>query len=187
MFNNYLKIALRSLSKNRLYSMLNISGLAIGVAACLLILLFVGHELSYDRWNSLADRIVRPTYEIKINDFNEQHGCVDALVGPEAAAALPEIQAWCRIHRDGSWNTHLEGQSAESGREEKVFFVDQQFFQGFSTRCHCGRPGALFDTARRGGYCTQSGRALFPLCCCCPGANAGDGPLGRSPPGNGCF
>ena len=140
MFNNYLKIALRSLSKNRLYSMLNISGLAIGVAACLLILLFVGHELSYDRWNSLADRIVRPTYEIKINDFNEQHGCVDALVGPEAAAALPEIQAWCRIHRDGSWNTHLEGQSAESGREEKVFFVDSSFFKVFPLDVIAGDP-----------------------------------------------
>ncbi len=140
MFSNYLKIALRNLSNNRLHSLLNISGLAIGVAACLLILLFVGHELSYDRWNPLATRIVRPTYDIKINDFNERHGCVDALVGPESEAALPEIEAWCRIRSEGTWNTHLEGQSAESGREEKVFFVDSSFFKIFPLDVIAGDP-----------------------------------------------
>ena len=138
MLSNYLKIALRNLSKNRLYTLLNVSGLAIGIAACLLILLFVGHEMSYDRWNPLADRIVRPTYDIRINDFSEQHGSVDARVGPEATAALPEIQTWCRLRPEGTWETRPDGQAKENGREEKVLFADTTFFTVFPLKVLAG-------------------------------------------------
>lgn len=140
MLSNYIKIALRNLSKNRLYSLLNISGLAIGVASCLLILLYVGHELSYDRWNPLAGRIVRPTYDIKINDFNERHGSVDALVGPETAASLPDIQAWCRLRPEGTWETRPEGQPEQNGRAEKVIFADSSFFEVFPLPVIAGDP-----------------------------------------------
>ncbi len=138
MLQNYLKLAFRNLSKSRLYSTLNISGLAIGVAACLLIMLFVAHEWSYDRWNPLADRIVRPTYQIRINGFEENHGSVDAIVGPEAAASLPEIQAWCRIRNAGNWPTRREGQSEESNQEEKVLAVDSSFFEVFPLKILAG-------------------------------------------------
>ncbi|HOY07588.1 MAG TPA: ABC transporter permease [Saprospiraceae bacterium] len=145
MLTNYLKIALRNLSKNRLYTLLNISGLAIGVAACLLILLYVGHELMYDRWNPQADRIVRPTYDIRINDFNERHGSVDALVGPEAAAALPEIEAWCRLRNEGTWDTRRDGQAEQNAREERVLFADSSFFQVFPLKVLAGDPAHNLD------------------------------------------
>jgi putative ABC transport system permease protein len=57
MLRNYLTVAFRNLLKHRLYSFINIGGLAVGLAACLLILLFVRDELSYDRWLPNADRI----------------------------------------------------------------------------------------------------------------------------------
>lgn len=60
MFQNYLIVALRSLRKNRLYSFLNIAGLGIGLAAALLIALYVAHELSYDRLESQC-RAHRPS------------------------------------------------------------------------------------------------------------------------------
>ena len=140
MLFNYIKPAFRNLRKNSLYTALNISGLAIGVAACLLIMLFVANELSYDRWNPLADRIVRPTFEIRIGDFNEYHGCVDALVGPEAAAVLPDIQAWCRIRHFGTWKTRREGQAAQGSMEEKVLGVDSSFFEVFPLKVIAGDP-----------------------------------------------
>ncbi len=150
MLQNYIVIALRSLRKNRLYSSLNIGGLAIGVAACMLILLFVTHEWSYDRWNPLSDRIVRPTYQIRINGFEENHGSVDAVVGPEAAATLPEIEAWCRLRKAGSWNTRTEGQAESGSREEQVLAVDSSFFTVFPLQVlagdarHClNEPGML--------------------------------------------
>src|SRR5262245_57184032 len=57
MLRNYFKVALRNLVTNKLYSLINIGGLAGGLAACLLILLFVRDEMSYDRWLPNADRI----------------------------------------------------------------------------------------------------------------------------------
>lgn len=59
MIKNYLKIAIRNLVKQRFYALINILGLSIGLAACLLIALFVIDELSYDTYNEKADRIYR--------------------------------------------------------------------------------------------------------------------------------
>ena len=59
MFKNYFKIAFRNLIRFKAYSLINIFGLAIGIAACILILLFVRDELSYDKFNEKADRIYR--------------------------------------------------------------------------------------------------------------------------------
>lgn len=59
MFSNYLKIASRYLIMHRGYSFINISGLAIGMACCLLIFLFIEHEMSYDRYHENSDRIYR--------------------------------------------------------------------------------------------------------------------------------
>jgi putative ABC transport system permease protein len=59
MLNNHLKIALRNLLKHKGYTFINIAGLAVGMACCYLILLYVRHELSYDRFHSKADRIFR--------------------------------------------------------------------------------------------------------------------------------
>ena len=61
MLKNYFKIALRNLLNNKTYSLINISGLAIGIACFMLIYLFVKDELSYDRFNSKANRIYRLT------------------------------------------------------------------------------------------------------------------------------
>ena len=61
MLKNYLRIALRSITRHKAYSIINISGLAIGMASSILILLWVRNELSYDRWHQHADRIYRIT------------------------------------------------------------------------------------------------------------------------------
>ena len=63
MIKNYLKTALRNLRKNKLYSAINIFGLTVGLAACLLIGVYIHHELSYDKFNVNANRIVRATME----------------------------------------------------------------------------------------------------------------------------
>ncbi|MGH2646811.1 MAG: hypothetical protein ACRDE8_04555, partial [Ginsengibacter sp.] len=64
MFKNYFKTALRNLSKNKFYSSINIIGLAVGLATCLLIFLYVTDELNYDKYNANADRIYRVNNEI---------------------------------------------------------------------------------------------------------------------------
>jgi putative ABC transport system permease protein len=97
MWRNYLTVALRNIRKYKGFSLINIAGLAIGIASCLLILLFVQSELSYDRFHEKADRIHRVgfTFHVGTNEF-------DAALGPcPLAAALveefPEVQSAARI------------------------------------------------------------------------------------------
>ena len=59
MFKNYIKVAFRNIFRHRGYSLINILGLAIGMACCILILLWVQHEISYDRFHDNADNIYR--------------------------------------------------------------------------------------------------------------------------------
>ena len=97
MWRNYLTVALRNIRKYKGFSLINIAGLAIGIASCLLILLFVQSELSYDRFHEKAERIHRVgfTFHVGTNQF-------DAALGPcPLAAALiedfPEVQSAARI------------------------------------------------------------------------------------------
>ncbi|MDX1672745.1 MAG: hypothetical protein R3211_10420, partial [Balneolaceae bacterium] len=66
MLGNFFKTAYRNLSRKKGYSLINLLGLALGLASCLLILLYVQHELSYDRFHPNADRIYRVGYEVSL-------------------------------------------------------------------------------------------------------------------------
>ena len=68
MFKNYIKTAYRSLSKNKVFTTINIFGLALGLTACLLIVLYVVDELSFDRYNTKADRIYRVNEDLKLGN-----------------------------------------------------------------------------------------------------------------------
>ncbi len=125
MLKNYLKIALRNLVHHKAYSLINISGLAIGMTASILILLWVQNELSYDRFNDNADRIYRIT--CNASDFR-------AAVNPAGMPAglqtvMPEIKNTVRL-------SHLSTVIFASGNrkfEEKlVFYTDSTFLQMFS-------------------------------------------------------
>ena len=97
MWRNYLIVALRNIRKHKGFSLINIAGLAIGIASCLLILLFVQSELSYDRFHEKAERIHRVgfTFHVGTNQF-------DAALGPCPLAAamveeFPEVESAARI------------------------------------------------------------------------------------------
>ncbi|HRI60781.1 MAG TPA: ABC transporter permease [Saprospiraceae bacterium] len=140
MIQNYLTLAIRNLRKNGLYSFLNITGLAIGIAACLLIVLYVVHEMSYDRWNPLADRIVRPASDINFGGHHYQMAVVASVLGPEAGKELPEVQAWCRFRQYGTYLVKREGASQQNIREEDVLTVDSSFFELFPLKVLEGDP-----------------------------------------------
>ena len=95
MFKNYLKIALRNLIKNKLYSLINVSGLAVGMASVLLIGLYVQDELSFDQYHQKGERIYRYT--------SSSNGQFPTWIGSPAPAALilkerfPEIEEYVRI------------------------------------------------------------------------------------------
>ena len=82
MLRNYLKTSLRNLWKNKGFSAINIIGLATGLATCLLIILYVLDELSYDKYNANADRIYRVNNEIKFNGNYLDLAQVPAIMAP---------------------------------------------------------------------------------------------------------
>ena len=83
MLKSYFKVALRNLLNNRVYSLINIGGLAIGIATSVLILLWVGDELSYDRYHTHADRLYRTIVQGQIAD--------QAVAWPNSPAPFPDL------------------------------------------------------------------------------------------------
>ena len=97
MLQNYLTIALRNLRKHKTFSFINIMGLAIGISTCLLILLWVVDELSYDRWNENFERTYRVAGEVK---FGGTHNTFAVAPSPLASALIndfPEIELCCEM------------------------------------------------------------------------------------------
>jgi putative ABC transport system permease protein len=139
MIRNYLVVAFRNLSRQFTYSVINIVGLAIGLACSAVIFMYVFGEWSYDRHNPNADRI----YKVGVAFF----GMGGFGIGPEVMGeSLPKqydgVEAFTRIRREGSLVLTLEGQ----GFREPAYFTDNSYFELFPAEFLQGNPAtALRD------------------------------------------
>jgi putative ABC transport system permease protein len=99
MFRNYLTVALRNIIRHKLYSFINIAGLAVGLLAAILIGLFVQQELSFDTWLPGSERIYRIAFLIHVPGEPERDaGAASAPIGPAALEEIPGIQEQARLH-----------------------------------------------------------------------------------------
>jgi len=143
MFKNYFKVALRNMLKFKVYSVINISGLVIGLATCILILLYVQDELSYDKFHVNADRIYRVTSgELREDSFRHL-----AYNYPPAAPALlndfPDIEEAVRLL---PLSVAVERNAENRFQEDKFVFVDSTFFEVFSFTLKHGNPKTVLDS-----------------------------------------
>ena len=128
MFINYIRIALRTLLRQRQYSLTTIVGLGIGMACCLLIMLFVIDELSYDQYHTKKERIYRLATEIKGTPL----AGVAKIAGPWGIAAkeqIPEIEAMTRFVMTGQL---LIGRDQKRFYEPNGYYTDASVFEIFS-------------------------------------------------------
>jgi putative ABC transport system permease protein len=142
MIRNYFKIALRNLAKNRLFSTLNIVGLATGLAVGLLILIWVQDEQSFDTFHPDAERIYRENASFITG---EEEIFWPKSPAPHAAYALreiPGIEKAVRVHSAGA---PLIKYNATIQKEEKGVFVDTSFFEVFSYQLLAGNAYKLFN------------------------------------------
>ena len=129
MFKNYFKVAFRNLSRSKGYTLITLSGLAIGIAACLLAFLYIQDELSYDRFHEKSERIFRITTRM-VRDGVEIN-----IVGAGAPAAktmveeFPEVENAVRFREEGSAKVQV---GATVFREKRVIYSDPSFFDVFS-------------------------------------------------------
>jgi putative ABC transport system permease protein len=128
MLKTYIKIAWRSLRKNRLYTAVNMIGLTLGIASCLLIGIYILNELSYDRFHKNGTDIVRVTMEYNGGNAVTKTAVTGTKVGPEFSRSFPEVQSFVRTYK----------YPVTVGYQEKVFeekqflFADSTFFSIFS-------------------------------------------------------
>jgi putative ABC transport system permease protein len=141
MFRNYFKIAWRNLIRQRLYSLINISGLAVGLAVCMLIMLYVAHEHSYDRFHKNADRIFKPYGQMKIGGNTFGMDQMSYVSGPIIKQTLPVVEDYMRITRYAT-SVVLVSRPSQPDRkftEDKLIFADAGFFNFFSFKLLSGQ------------------------------------------------
>jgi putative ABC transport system permease protein len=143
MLKNYLKIAWRNLVRKKVFSLINIFGLALGLAIFTLISLYVLDELSYDRYNAFADRIYRVNTDIKINGSEFSDIATPAPMADALVSNYPQIEQSVRI--SGS-NDILVKKDGETLIEKNAFFADPNLFKVFALHMLKGNPNtALRD------------------------------------------
>jgi len=129
MFQNYITTALRNIFKNKGFSLINVTGLAIGMAACLLIFLFVQDELSYDAYHEKADQIYRIAVDYKLRSQEFEVATVGPVVAETMISLYPEVEDAVRFRDPGD----LIIQYGDiSFRESAAVFTDPSFFNVFS-------------------------------------------------------
>lgn len=141
MFKNYLKVAVRSLIRHKFYSIINISGLAIGIMACLLILLFVQDELSYDKFYDQSDQIYRVTQVLPMGAKVSHTATAPWPLTQTLLTDFPEILAGAKIHRPSSWgNVPVIKYEDQSYLEEDWIFADASILDIFNFNFTKGAP-----------------------------------------------
>lgn len=137
MYRNYFTIAWRTFLKSKGYSFINIAGLAVGLSACLLIGLYVKHELSYDRFHEKVERIYRVNMELKFGDNHLDLASVNPLFGQTAKEEIQEVEQTTRLRWYGSF---LVKKGNENIREENVAWADSTLFDVFTLPMISGNP-----------------------------------------------
>ena len=137
MFRNYIKTAFRNLVKSKFYTALNIVGLAVGIGTCLLILLYVSDEISFDHYNVNADRIYRVNNEIKFGDNHFDLAVAPAMMGPAMVKEMPEVEQYTRLQ----WHSGLLIKKGnENLKEDRVSWGDSTLFDVFTLPMIAGDP-----------------------------------------------
>jgi putative ABC transport system permease protein len=141
MLKNYFITTLRNLSRNKVFSIINLSGLSVGLACCMLIFLYAKDEVSYDRFHQNKNEIYRITSVAKAPDGNAMKGgTVGMMPGPAFQREIPEIKTFVRLQEDGF--------TVKRGNEvfqQQAHAVDSNFFSVFSFPLLQGNPQTVLQ------------------------------------------
>jgi len=141
MFRNHLKIALRNALRHKGNSIINISGLALGLTCVILIALFVTDELGYDRFFKDADRVYRVNINGKMGDGEFYAGYTPPPAGATLVDNFPEIESFTRIYRPGvDVLEYKSGNEKRAFNENNVYAVDSNFLEVLSYPLEKGDP-----------------------------------------------
>lgn len=137
MFGNFIKTTLRSLVKDKYYSAINILGLAAGLTATILIILFIHDELTYDKYHQLHERIYRLESDFTLDNKNHKFASTQIPLGPTLKDEYPEIVECTRCAPIGT--LYFKDKDREF-QEDSIWFADSTFFDLFTHEFTHGDP-----------------------------------------------
>jgi putative ABC transport system permease protein len=144
MFYNYLIIALRNMKRNKVFSFINIAGLSVGLACCMLIFLYTKDEASFDRFHEKKDRIFRISATLENPEGGiTKTGSTNMITGPGFKQEIPEIESYVRL----SGQLQVLRIGTEIFNRE-IIWADDNFFSVFSFPLMAGDPGKVLADIR---------------------------------------
>lgn len=157
MLKNYFKIALRNLWKHKVFSLINIMGLTVGMSACLLISMYVNFELTYDAFHSRADRIYRLVTDVKTPSETINAGITSWAYAPNIKQDFPEVEAYTRI----SGGSFLVRKGDLKFQEQNTVFADSTLFKVFDFKLKQGNPASALKEPLSLVFTEKAARKYF--------------------------
>ena len=159
MLKNYLLTTIRNLFKYKGYTLINIIGLAIGIASSILIFLYVQDEWSYDRHNEKYHRIYRVYLKGKIQGTEMFTAVSNAPIGPAMVRDFPEVEQYTRVFTFGG--NPVVRYKDKTFVESKFYYVDSTFFDVFTIPVISGTPGKMLNKPRTVVLTVETARRYF--------------------------
>src|SRR4051812_45419453 len=144
MIKNYIKTAFRNLLKSKGFTAINVFGLALGLATCLLIVFYVFDELSYDKYNVNADRIYRINNDMKLGGTEGSFAKTPAVAARTLKATFPEVEQVTRLVSGGKQWVKKGNQNIP---EVKIVYADATIFDVFTLPMTEGDPASALKRA----------------------------------------
>ena len=146
MFRHYFRISTRVLLRHKLYTTINILGLAVGMGVCLLIYQYIHFELSYDRFHPGAEDIYRVTRTVIRNGEKQRNSAYTTYAfGPTGKESIPEVEEVVRVHPDEVGLIVINDENDQRHQESSVWYVDSTFLQMFNYPLKYGDPASALS------------------------------------------
>ena len=158
MFKNHITVAIRTLLRHKVYSFVNISGLAVGIACCMLIMLFVQDELSYDRFHKNADQIYRVLWDARYGDNEWTIPYVSVPISETLKEQFPEVIYSTRLRRE----SQTIRRESNYVIEKNFYYAESSFFDVFTVPFIAGDPTTALNAPNAVILTEQSAQRYFP-------------------------
>jgi len=143
MWKNFIKVTIRSISKNKAFNVINISGLAIGLASAIFIILYIISETSYDRFHNRSADIYRLYMDAKMAGSEFKSASNAPILGPTMHEEIPEVEEYCRV--DFASNRLMWSNPDNKYLEGRIMYADSTFFSVFTIDLLEGDPTTCLD------------------------------------------
>lgn len=138
MIKNYLLTSIRNLRKHFVYSVINITGLGLGLAICLLLVVWISHELSYDKFYEKSDRIYRAALEYSFGGQVVKTSVSPTALLPSLEKNFAEVETGVRVYNPSAWRSYIVRYEDNVFEEGDFYFADSTFFDVFSVKLLSG-------------------------------------------------